>query len=302
MILGIYGSGGSGCDLRELAELQGTWEELVFIDDTVEEGIYKGLKRMPLERFCQAYGITKAEVVIAQGEPEYKIMLYERVKEKGFSFANLIHPRAYVSRRAQLGEGIVVQANAYVSCDTTIEDNVHILPGAVVGHDCVIHAHCQISPGVALGGGTEVGEGTYIGLNASVKERIKIGANAVISMGAVLMEDISENRIVLGNPARPIKYKGDSKVFRVMGERKISQSNNQEKYDNAFEEGLGISKEQLDDLKRQAVQVWDSAMHMNLIVALEDVFSIVMEKEDIIEFRSYEKGKEILTGHYGIEF
>jgi hypothetical protein len=34
---------------------------------------------------------------------------------------------------------------------------------------------------------------------------------------------------------------------------------------------------------------------MGMIAALEDTFNIMMETEDIIEFNSYEKGKEILA-------
>ena len=43
MVLGIYGSGGTGRNVKEIAEVIGTWNEIVFIDDTVKSGIYKGV-------------------------------------------------------------------------------------------------------------------------------------------------------------------------------------------------------------------------------------------------------------------
>jgi acyl carrier protein len=42
---------------------------------------------------------------------------------------------------------------------------------------------------------------------------------------------------------------------------------------------------------------------MTLIAALEDAFDIMMDTEDIIDFNSYEKGKEILSKEeYGVVF
>lgn len=303
MILGIYGSGGAGRELRELAELQGCWEELVFIDDTVEEDLYKGIKRMPFGAFCQRYRAEEAEVIIAQGEPEHKIALYHKAKDKGYYLARLIHPTSYISESAKLGQGIVIQANAFVSCNTVIEDNTHILQGAIIGHDCVIQKHCQISPGVTLGGSAEVKEGTYIGLNASIKDRIQIGANTIVSMGAVVLTSIPENVIVLGNPARAIKEKNKSRVFAedALTRDHSQQPSNLAKYDHAFMDSLEIQREQLKGLKYRSVPAWNSIGHMALLVAMEEAFDIEMSREDMNDFDSYEKGKEILAKHYHIE-
>ena len=69
---------------------------------------------------------------------------------------------------------------------------------------------------------------------------------------------------------------------------------NLEKYRNAFVEGLGISEEIVDGLTFQSVTEWDSVGHMGLIAALEEAFDIVFDTDDIIDFSSFEKGKEIL--------
>lgn len=77
---------------------------------------------------------------------------------------------------------------------------------------------------------------------------------------------------------------------------------NLEKYNKAFTESLQIKESQLDGLKYQDIQAWDSVGHMGLIAALEDAFDIMMDTDDIIDLSSYEKGKEILTKNYQIEF
>lgn len=69
---------------------------------------------------------------------------------------------------------------------------------------------------------------------------------------------------------------------------------NLEKYNNVFVENLQVTENQLAGLKYQAVPLWDSVGHMTLIAALEDAFDIMLDTDDIIDFSSYEKGKEIL--------
>ena len=77
---------------------------------------------------------------------------------------------------------------------------------------------------------------------------------------------------------------------------------NLEKYNNAFVEALQIVESKLEGLKYQGVETWDSVGHMTLVASLEDAFDIMMETDDIIDLSSYEKGKEILTAKYNVEF
>ena len=69
---------------------------------------------------------------------------------------------------------------------------------------------------------------------------------------------------------------------------------NLEKYRNAFVKGLGVSVDVVDSLAFQQVTEWDSVGHMGLISAIEDAFDIVFDTDDIVDFSSFEKGKEIL--------
>ncbi len=69
---------------------------------------------------------------------------------------------------------------------------------------------------------------------------------------------------------------------------------NLEKYNEIFCENLQVATDQLPNLKYQGVELWDSVGHMTLMAALEDAFDIMLDTDDIIDFSSYEKGKEIL--------
>ena len=78
--------------------------------------------------------------------------------------------------------------------------------------------------------------------------------------------------------------------------------NNTEKYNQAFCDTFGITADKLLGLEYQAIPEWDSVGHMTLIAALEDAFDIMMDTDDIIDFSSFEKGKEILSKNYDIQF
>lgn len=75
---------------------------------------------------------------------------------------------------------------------------------------------------------------------------------------------------------------------------------NLEKYNKVFCENLQITEDQLAGLQYQGVELWDSVGHMTLMAELEDAFDIMLETDDIVDFSSYEKGKEILK-KYDVE-
>lgn len=77
---------------------------------------------------------------------------------------------------------------------------------------------------------------------------------------------------------------------------------NYEKYVNAFVEGLEVEADKVEGLEYQSIAEWDSVGHMGLIAAIEEAFDIMMDTDDIIEFSSFEKGKDILSKNYQIEF
>ena len=77
---------------------------------------------------------------------------------------------------------------------------------------------------------------------------------------------------------------------------------NHEKYDSAFVRVFEIEQDQLNSsLKYQSIKSWDSVGHMALVAELEDVFDIMLDMDDIVDFSSYETGIETMK-KYGVEF
>ncbi|NLI90695.1 MAG: acyl carrier protein [Peptococcaceae bacterium] len=69
---------------------------------------------------------------------------------------------------------------------------------------------------------------------------------------------------------------------------------NLERYLNIFADTFGIDPSKPADLEYQSIKEWDSVGHMGLIAGIEDAFHIMMDTDDIIDFSSLEKGKQIL--------
>ena len=88
--------------------------------------------------------------------------------------------------------------NTVIGDGTKIDNLVH------VGHNAIIGKHCLLVAGSIIGGSSEIGDYSYIGMNASIKDHVKIGNHVIVGSGAVVISDILDYDIVVGNPAKSI--------------------------------------------------------------------------------------------------
>ena len=49
-----------------------------------------------------------------------------------------------------------------------------------------------------------IGEGSFVGANSVIKNGVTIGRNVIIGAGAVVIKDVPDNLVMVGNPARNI--------------------------------------------------------------------------------------------------
>lgn len=74
---------------------------------------------------------------------------------------------------------------------------------------------------------------------------------------------------------------------------------NLEKYNKVFRGMFRKKDEELPGLKYRGIPLWDSIGHMDLMGELEEAFDIRIDTRDVLDFTSYEKGKEVLA-RYGV--
>ena len=82
---------------------------------------------------------------------------------------------------------------------TVIEKNVVTGSLVVIGHDTFIGESSVLSGDVTLAGHVTVGKSCRFGVGSKIRNRVKIGDKAIISMGAVVTQDVPPGKRVTGN-------------------------------------------------------------------------------------------------------
>lgn len=117
-------------------------------------------------------------------------------------YHTLVHPTAWVSPLARLGQGVFVGANSVIGPGAQLGDHVFVNRGVTIGHDTHIGSFSRIQPGANLGGLSRIGSGVTIAIGATLLERLVIGNGAFVGAGAVATEDVPDGVLVLGIPAK----------------------------------------------------------------------------------------------------
>jgi sugar O-acyltransferase (sialic acid O-acetyltransferase NeuD family) len=115
---------------------------------------------------------------------------FVRLRQRGFRFPCLVHPRAWVDATASLSEGVQVMAGAIVQADCSVEANTILNTGASIDHDCIVGAHVHIAPGVRLCGAVAVGDRAFVGAGATVLPSLTLGADAIVAAGSTLARNL----------------------------------------------------------------------------------------------------------------
>ena len=115
-----------------------------------------------------------------------------------------IEPGAVIRDKVKIGDNAVIMMGAVINIGAEIGEGTMIDMGAILGGRAVIEPP-SAKPVI-------VEDNVVIGANAVVLEGVHIGKNAVVGAGAIVIEDVAENQVVAGNPAKVIKEK-DSKTI-----------------------------------------------------------------------------------------
>ncbi|MES2072364.1 MAG: acetyltransferase [Pseudomonadota bacterium] len=134
--------------------------------------------------------------------PTREVLALELKQRFAMHFDTLVHPTAYVSPMASLGEGVFVGANSVIGPGAVLGEHVFVNRGVTIGHDTQIGAFSRIQPGANLGGLSRIGRGVTVAIGATLLERLVIGDQAFIGAGAVATADVADGALVVGIPAK----------------------------------------------------------------------------------------------------
>lgn len=205
----IWGSSGHARVVAEAARATGHWQIVGFVDDV-------NLDRRG-NAFCGAIVLGSREVLpdlrrrgvrqlfIGFGQNHARLRLARELEQQGFEFPVLVHPTATVASDARLGAGVFIGPGAVVSADVWLGEQTIVNSGAIVEHESRIADGVHLCPRSCLAGAVIVGEASWVGAGAVVRDKLTVGRDAVIGMGAVVTRSVPDGCVVYGCPARVVR-------------------------------------------------------------------------------------------------
>lgn len=196
----IYGASGHGLVIWDILQ-QLNIPVIAFLDDYFGKADFHGLQVVKPEILSQKLDVP---VILAIGDNDARKTISKKLQA---NFTTAIHPAAIVSQSAQIGPGTVVMAMAVVNPYVQIGKHAIINTAASVDHECELGDYVHISPNATLAGRVKVGECTHIGAGSVIIQGIQIGKGCIIGAGAVVIRDVPDYAVVVGNPAKILRYR-----------------------------------------------------------------------------------------------
>lgn len=157
--------------------------------------------------------VIKCGTVIEKG---CSIGCNNTIGNEGFQIIkrNGVNCRIVHAGGAYLDEGVHVANNtcidkALFEGATKIGKNTMIDSQCYVGHNVVIEEGVVVTAGCVLCGSSYIESDVWIGVNASILNRVRIGQGTKIGMGSVVTKEMPQNVVAYGNPARVHRHLGE---------------------------------------------------------------------------------------------
>jgi sugar O-acyltransferase (sialic acid O-acetyltransferase NeuD family) len=145
---------------------------------------------------------TAFVVAIGDNSTRYRVLTREMARSPHLEPMRVVHPSAVVARSADIGPGSIIMAGVVISNGCRLGTGALLGTRASLDHDSILGAGASLAPGVTTGGGVRIGDCTAIGLGANLIHGVTIGSNAVVGAGALVLEDLPDNVVAYGAPAR----------------------------------------------------------------------------------------------------
>lgn len=212
----IFGGTGIGMIAASVASDLGYFEVMGFLNDVVPTGTLIGkYRKIPVIGTTEDYSkyLEKENYYfflgyVGLGNEKHTFEKVSNLSIPNDKWATLIHPSAIIPRGfCYIGKGVLFAPLVQLSPDTTISDNCILLANSFIGHDSFLDKFAHVATNGVVGANVHIGKAVHVGSNATIREKINVGSFSLIGSGAVVLNDVLENSIVVGNPARVLKQR-----------------------------------------------------------------------------------------------
>ena len=206
----IIGAGGFGREVQwiieRINEKNNKWNLLGYIDDGIKEGTFiNGYNVLGGTDYLINYS-TEVCVVCAVGNPKVREKIISKlVSNNKILFPNIIDPDVKMSKYIKMGKGNIICAGNILTVNIEISDFCIINLDCTIGHDDEINSYVTIYPSVNVSGNVKISKCTELGTGSQVIQGITIGEYVTVGAGAVVVNEIPNNCVAVGCPAKPIR-------------------------------------------------------------------------------------------------
>jgi UDP-3-O-[3-hydroxymyristoyl] glucosamine N-acyltransferase len=124
--------------------------------------------------------VETVHVVVAITDNRARLRVANSLRGLGARFITVVHPEAYLSGAAMVGDGCVVAAGAIVHPDAAVGSHCFVGPRSVVDRDAEVGAGTWISAGAVVGPGAHVGARVILGQNSSVGRKAVVDGDVEV--------------------------------------------------------------------------------------------------------------------------
>jgi len=199
--------GASGLAREVLAVVDGSNDqrEVAVLDDRAELRDSVVGSAPVLGTIDDVVNFPEAALVVCVGRGAKREIIAARLSVLGIAedrYTTVVHPSVEIPADCTVGAGSILLAGVVLTASVRVGRHVVVMPQVIMTHDNVVEDFATLCAAVTLGGWVRVGRGAYVGMNASVREHVTLGAATVLGMGAVLLTDLPDGETWAGMPAR----------------------------------------------------------------------------------------------------